>query len=136
MPIDDPDRLNNIKQLLLYVLKGSKEWQSANTAVSVGSTQTQRRLHQIMYADRDYDNLNVGSVTDERIKPLVAVENFVEKGYTVVNMSCPDRPKLLFDTVCTITDMQYVIFHGTINAEGPEAQQVTICCICRAVKCI
>ncbi|XP_047962863.1 ACT domain-containing protein ACR4-like [Salvia hispanica] len=123
MPIDDPDRLNNIKQLLLYVLKGSKEWQSANTAVSVGSTQTQRRLHQIMYADRDYDNLNVGSVTDERIKPLVAVENFVEKGYTVVNMSCPDRPKLLFDTVCTITDMQYVIFHGTINAEGPEAQQ-------------
>ncbi|KAL1550482.1 ACT domain-containing protein ACR4-like [Salvia divinorum] len=123
LPIDDPDRINNIRQLLLCVLKGSREWQSANTAVSVGSTQTQRRLHQMMYADRDYDNLYVGSVTDERIKPLVAVENCVEKGYTVLNMSCPDRPKLLFDTVCTITDMQYVIFHGTINAEGQEAQQ-------------
>lgn len=123
LAIDDPDRLNNIKQLLLYVLKGNREWRSANTAVSVGSTQTQRRLHQMMYADRDYDNQNVDSAAEERIKPLVTVENCVEKGYTVVNMSSPDRPKLLFDTVCTITDMEYVISHGTIIAEGPEAQQ-------------
>ncbi|KAH6796488.1 ACT domain repeat 4 [Perilla frutescens var. hirtella] len=123
LAIDDPDRLNNIKQLLLYVLKGNREWRSANTAVSVGSTQTQRRLHQMMYADRDYDNQNVDSATDERNKPLVTVENCVEKGYTVLNMNSPDRPKLLFDTVCTITDMQYVIFHGTIIAEGPDAQQ-------------
>ncbi|KAI3467756.1 hypothetical protein Pfo_024419 [Paulownia fortunei] len=123
LAIDDPDRLANIKQLLLYVLKGNREWRSANTAVSVGSTHTQRRLHQMMYADRDYDNQNMDSATTKRTKPLVTVENCVEKGYTVVNLSCPDRPKLLFDTVCTITDMQYVIFHGTIIAEGPEAQQ-------------
>lgn len=126
LAIDDPDRLNNIKQLLLYVLKGNREWRSANTAVSVGSTQTQRRLHQMMYADRDYDNQNVDSAAEEQIKPLVTVENCVEKGYTVVSMSSPDRPKLLFDTVCTITDMEYVISHGTIIAEGPEAQQVTL----------
>ncbi|KAL8535072.1 hypothetical protein ACS0TY_010912 [Phlomoides rotata] len=119
LAINDPDRLNNLKQLLLYVLKGNREWRSANSAVSVGSTHTQRRLHQMMYADRDYDHQNV----DERSRLLVHVENCVEKGYTVVNLRCPDRPKLLFDTVCTITDMQYVIFHGTINAEGPEAQQ-------------
>ncbi|XP_047967455.1 ACT domain-containing protein ACR4-like [Salvia hispanica] len=123
LPIDETDRLDNIKQLLLYVLKGTRKWRSANTSVSVGSTQTQRRLHQMLYADRDYDNQDAGSVTDERIKPLVTVENCVEKGYTVVHMSCPDRPKLLFDTVCTITDMQYAIFHGTVNGEGPEAQQ-------------
>ncbi|KAK6161042.1 hypothetical protein DH2020_004423 [Rehmannia glutinosa] len=122
-PIDDPDRLATIKQLLLYVLKGNREWRSANTAVSIGSTHTQRRLHQIMYADRDYDNKNEDSMTNERTKPLVTIENCVEKGYTVVNVSCPDRPKLLFDTVCTITDMQYVIFHGIIVAEGPEAEQ-------------
>ncbi|KAL0357735.1 UNVERIFIED_CONTAM: ACT domain-containing protein ACR4 [Sesamum calycinum] len=122
-PINDPDRLANIKQLLLYVLKGDREWRSANSAVSVGSTHTQRRLHQMMYADRDYDVQNVDNATTERTKPLVTVENCVEKGYTVVNLSCPDRPKLLFDTVCTLTDMQYVVFHGTIIAEGPEAQQ-------------
>ena len=133
LPIDETDRLDNIKQLLLYVLKGTRKWRSANTSVSVGSTQTQRRLHQMLYADRDYDNQDAGSVTDERIKPLVTVENCVEKGYTVVHMSCPDRPKLLFDTVCTITDMQYAIFHGTVNGEGPEAQQVTFYRIFRAV---
>lgn len=77
----------------------------------------------MMYADRDYDVQNVDNATTERTKPLVTVENCVEKGYTVVNLSCPDRPKLLFDTVCTLTDMQYVVFHGTIIAEGPEAQQ-------------
>lgn len=125
LAIDDPDRLKNLKQLLLYVLKGNREWKSANSAVSVGSTHTQRRLHQMMYADRDYDHQIVNSAPSERAKLLVHVENLVEKGYTVVNLRCPDRPKLLFDTVCTITDMQYVIFHGTIIAEGPEAQQVT-----------
>lgn len=122
--IDDPDRLANIKQLLLYVLKGDRDKRSANTAVSGGSTHTERRLHQMMYADRDYDHHNGGCSTAERMKPLVTVENCVEKGYTVVNLSCADRPKLLFDTVCTLTDMQYVVFHATIIAEGPKAQQV------------
>ncbi|KAL3835725.1 hypothetical protein ACJIZ3_010461 [Penstemon smallii] len=119
--IDDSGRLANIKQLLLYVLKGDRDRRSANTAVSVGSTHTERRLHQMMYADRDYDDHD--SVIIERTKPLVTVENCVEKDYTVVNLSCQDRPKLLFDTVCTLTDMQYVVYHGTIIAEGPVAQQ-------------
>ncbi|CAN0929192.1 ACT domain-containing protein ACR4 [Linum grandiflorum] len=118
---DDPERLAKIKQLLLYVLKGDRDRRSANTAVSVGSTHKERRLHQMMYADRDYDDLaefeQCGS------KRVVNVENCLEKGYTVVNLRCPDRPKLIFDTVCTLTDMQYVVYHGTIIAEGPDAYQ-------------
>ncbi|CAA3031248.1 ACT domain-containing ACR4-like [Olea europaea subsp. europaea] len=123
--IDDPDRLAKIKQLLLYVLKGDTDKRSANTEVSVGSTHTERRLHQMMYADRDYDNENenMNCMISDRSKPLVTAENYVDKGYTVVNVSCPDRPKLLFDTVCTLTDMQYVVFHATVIAEGPEAHQ-------------
>ncbi|XP_059656619.1 ACT domain-containing protein ACR4-like [Cornus florida] len=124
LPIGDPDRLAKIKQLLLYVLKGNRDKRGANTAVSVGSTHTERRLHQMMYADRDYDtrDTDIGSTSD-RSKPFVTVENCVDKGYTVVNLRCPDRPKLLFDTVCTLTDMQYVVFHATVIAEGPEAYQ-------------
>lgn len=126
LPLDDPDRLANIKQLLLYVLKGDRDRRGANTAVSVSSTHTERRLHQMMYADRDYDtdSMAYGSSTSTSTKPLVTVENCAERGYTVVNLMCPDRPKLLFDTVCTLTDMQYVVFHATIIAEGPEASQV------------
>lgn len=125
MPIDDPDRLAKIKQLLLYVLKGDRDKRGANTAVSVGSTHKDRRLHQMMYADRDYDMDDTDCVsTSDRRKLLVTVEHCVDKGYTVVNLMSPDRPKLLFDTVCTLTDMQYVVYHATIIAEGPEAYQV------------
>lgn len=127
-PIDDADRLAKIKQLLLYVLKGDRDKRSANTAVSVGSTHKERRLHQMMYADRDYDvdYTDSGSSNSDRSKPLVTVDDYTDKGYTVVNLRCPDRPKLLFDTVCTLTDMQYVVNHATIIAEGPEAYQVVL----------
>ena len=74
------------------------------------------------YTGNDGDS---GSTSD-RNKLLVTVDDCIDKGYTVVNLRCPDRPKLLFDTVCTLTDMQYVVYHGTVIAEGPEAYQV--CC--------
>lgn len=122
-PIDDPARLDKVKQLLLYVLKGDMDRRSANTTVSLGSTHTERRLHQLMYADRDYD-VDDGSGGTERGKPVVTVENYRDKGYTVVNVRCRDRPKLIFDTVCTLTDMEYVVYHGTVIAESPEAYQV------------
>lgn len=128
-PIEDSDRLANIRRLLRYVLKGNRDKRSAKTAISIGETHTERRLHQMMYADRDYDIDNVqeeviGLTISERIKPIVTVENYVEKGYSLINVRCDDRPKLLFDTVCTLTDMKYVVFHATIIAEGPEAYQV------------
>lgn len=124
LAIDDTDRLAKIRQLLLYVLKGDRDRRSANTAVSVDSTHKERRLHQMMYADRDYDKDDTNCISSDRTKPLVTVENCTDKGYTVVNLRGPDRPKLIFDTVCTLTDMQYVVYHGTIIAEGREAYQV------------
>ncbi|XP_059316496.1 ACT domain-containing protein ACR4-like isoform X1 [Lycium ferocissimum] len=123
LSIDDSDRLAKIRQLLLYVLKGERDRRGANTAVSVGSTHKERRLHQMMYADRDYDKDDMDCISSDRTKPLVTVESCAEKGYTVVNLRCADRPKLIFDTVCTLTDMQYVVYHGTLIAEGLEAYQ-------------
>ncbi|GAA0185397.1 hypothetical protein LIER_32685 [Lithospermum erythrorhizon] len=120
LAINDPDRLAKIKQLLLYVLKADRDLQSANTAVSAGHTHRDRRLHQMMYADGDYDK---DDTVCGRSEPLVTVDNCEDKGYTLVNVRCTDRPKLLFDTVCTLTDLQYVVFHGTINAEGTVAHQ-------------
>ncbi|ONK72029.1 uncharacterized protein A4U43_C04F14910 [Asparagus officinalis] len=123
-PIDNPDRLSTIKRLLRYVLKGNRD-RSGKTSITVGMTHTQRRLHQMMYADRDYnrsdDEEEFGG--GDRSSSCVTVENCVEKEYTVVYVRCKDRPKLLFDTVCTLTDMQYVVFHGTVISEGPEAYQ-------------
>ncbi|KAL3347638.1 hypothetical protein AABB24_021353 [Solanum stoloniferum] len=82
----------------------------------------ERRLHQLMFADRDYERA-AGEVLDEKERPNVSVVNWQDKDYSVVTIRCKDRPKLLFDTICTLTDMQYVVFHGNVDAEGPVAHQ-------------
>ncbi|KAF3431623.1 hypothetical protein FNV43_RR26354 [Rhamnella rubrinervis] len=120
--ITDPERLSRIKQLLCNVLKGSNKHRGAKTVVSHGVTHTERRLHQMMFADRDYDRTDDDAL-DEKQRPNVSVDNWYDKDYSVVTIRSKDRPKLLFDTVCTLTDMQYVVFHASIDAEGPEAYQ-------------
>ncbi|KAG6527621.1 hypothetical protein ZIOFF_009744 [Zingiber officinale] len=52
--ITDPQRLSRIKQLFCNVLKGNNRHRGAKTAVSMGITNTERRLHQLMLDDRDY----------------------------------------------------------------------------------
>ena len=43
----------------------------------------------------------------------------------MVTIRCEDRPKLLFDTVCTLTDRDYVIFRWNVDTQGPEAHHVS-----------
>ncbi|XP_062195012.1 ACT domain-containing protein ACR4-like [Phragmites australis] len=136
--IEDPERLDTAKRLLRHVLRGSsRDKKAARAAISARVAHAQRRLHQMMHADRSSSSRRRGEdgeaadagdeVADgaarSGIRPVVAVEDCAERGYTLVNVRCRDRPKLLFDTVCTLTDMQYVVFHGTVIAEGSEAYQ-------------
>ena len=126
--VSDPERLSRIKSLLRNVLKGSNTPKEAKTVVSQGEVHTDRRLHQMMFEDRDYENRVVvdddsSNVQEDRQRPDVCVDNWLDKDYSVVTVRCKDRPKLLFDTVCTLTDMQYVVFHGSVDTEGTEAYQ-------------
>mmetsp|Transcript_5236 Transcript_5236/g.15749 ORF Transcript_5236/g.15749 Transcript_5236/m.15749 type:complete len:589 (-) Transcript_5236:163-1929(-) len=41
--------------------------------------------------------------------------------YTTFHVKCRDRPQLLFDTVCTLSDLSLDIFHATIDADGTLA---------------
>ncbi|KAH7440006.1 hypothetical protein KP509_04G087400 [Ceratopteris richardii] len=121
-PIEDTQRLNTIKEQLVNVLKVKEDVKGAKTDFSMGLTHTERRLHQMMFADRDYEGSNCTSL-NRLDKPKISIENCLDKGYSVVNIQSKDRPKLLFDTVCTLTDMQYVVFHAAINSDGPLAIQ-------------
>lgn len=121
--ITDPERLSMIKKLLCNVLKGSNKSREAKTVVSHGGTHTERRLHQMMFADRDYERSSDDALGESQ-RPDVNVVNWHDRDYSVVTIRSKDRPKLLFDAVCTLTDMQYVVFHGNVDAEGPEAYQV------------
>jgi hypothetical protein len=123
LAILDTERLCRIKERLRYVFKGSNRSQDAKTKLMMGITNTERRLHQMMLEDRDYERYDKDRA-NVNPRPMVSVVNWLEKGYSVVTVRCKDRPKLLFDTVCTLTDMQYVVFHGSVDTEGPEAYQV------------
>lgn len=131
LAITDPERLYKIKALLCNVLKGSNKTRGAKTAVAMGVTHTDRRLHQLMLADRDYERSGQDSPSGNA-RPNVTVVKWYDKDYSLVTIRCKDRPKLLFDTVCTLTDMQYVVFHGNVDAEKPEAYQVfhIVTCMC------
>ncbi|KAI4974754.1 hypothetical protein ZWY2020_048361 [Hordeum vulgare] len=125
--IEEPERLDTVKRLLRHVLRGSsRDKKAARAAISAraAAPHAQRRLHQMMHADRGVHRADGDdAVADDRSLPVVVVEDCAERGYTLVNVRCRDRPKLLFDTVCTLTDMQYLVFHGTVIAEGSEAYQ-------------
>ncbi|KAF3786302.1 ACT domain-containing protein [Nymphaea thermarum] len=126
--IEDPKRLSSIKELLCSVLKGNNDLSTAKTSVSLEVVHRQRRLHQMMYEDRDYERTERAAPAREGdatgLKPQVTLTDCSEKDYSVVMMQSKDRPKLLFDTVCTLTDMQYVVFHGKVDTTRMEAYQV------------
>ncbi|XP_068648552.1 ACT domain-containing protein ACR3-like [Aristolochia californica] len=121
--VDDPIRLLAMEEQLKNVLRGrgDDESKGARTSFSIGSTHTDRRLHQMMFDDGDCEG--GGGLDGDDFKPIITIERCAEKGYSVVNVRCKDRSKLLFDIVCTLTDMQYVVFHASIGAEGPYAIQ-------------
>ncbi|KAI3784621.1 hypothetical protein L1987_43723 [Smallanthus sonchifolius] len=120
--IEDPERLLTIKNRLCNVFKGNNDLKTAKMTLSPpGYMHRERRLHQIMFADRDYEKVDQEDING--LKAEVSVLDCVEKDYTVITMRCKDRPKLLFDTVCTITDMQYVVYHGVVHTGKMEAYQ-------------
>ena len=77
----------------------------------------------MMFNDRDYERVDDDAL-DENKRPNANVVNWHDKDYSVVTIQSKDRPKLLFDTVYTLTDMQYVVFCASVNAKGLEAYQV------------
>ncbi|KAK1323990.1 hypothetical protein QJS10_CPA02g00231 [Acorus calamus] len=116
--IDDPSRLASIKDHLSTVLRAVETGLSGCAPVSM--THAERRLHQLMLANRDFDGC------EERTTTAVSIERCEERGYSVVFVDCLDRARLMFDTVCTLTDMEYVVFHASVTSDGNFAHQASV----------
>lgn len=124
--IESPPLMVKIKGLLESVMKSNDSLTGARITFAEATTHTERRLHQMMFADRDFEARNCGgyvSGTSIKQKPMISVRNCAETMYSIINVKCADRPKLLFDTVCTLTDMQYLVYHATIDSEIDLATQ-------------
>lgn len=133
-PITDPCRVAHVQAQLENVVEAHHiygERRSVRLLAPITSqTHTERRLHQLMMADRDYEDCSCscsGGRDHEEyeyqrphkrkgagsMETQVSIENCKEKGYSIVTVRSKDRPKLLFDTVCALTDMQYAVFHAS-----------------------
>lgn len=123
-PIEDELKIDTIVTRLRNVLEGDTDIRSAKTVVSLAVTHTERRLHQMMFADRDYERKPIIWTSGD--SPVVSVQNCFERGYSGVNIHCKDRAKLMFDVLCTLTDMDYIIFHATVKTGGDRANMVYV----------
>lgn len=143
-PLDDR-RLAAIEDHLTTVLRAttsqnpagefSKQQEVKTAGLPEGEgtmmTNVERRLHQLMLSVRDFDRPTVRPVVKLGLnggeeggrRPSVVIESCKEKGYSIVTVQCKDRPRLMFDTVCTLTDMQYVVFHASIDSHRGYAFQ-------------
>ncbi|XP_008788826.2 ACT domain-containing protein ACR2 isoform X1 [Phoenix dactylifera] len=138
--IDDPNRLATIEDQLSTILRpttiADDNPRGAKThflGCDSSMSHTERRLHQLMLANRDFDgppgqvSTSLSSISMDHVeggrKTVVSIDRCAEKGYSIVTVECMDRPKLMFDTVCTLTDMQYVIFHASSASHGLFAYQ-------------
>lgn len=121
--IEDPKRLCLIKNLLGNVLKGNNNTRTPKIMISSsGSSHAGQRLHRLMFSDRDFEKEE--GVNDKKSRTHVCVLDCNDRDYTVVTVRSKDRSNLLFDTLCSLTDMQYVVFHGTVITGRREAYQV------------
>ncbi|KAM0908945.1 hypothetical protein ACQ4PT_015128 [Festuca glaucescens] len=113
---DDAVRVARIESRLDPLFRGVSDDASAGVVVVPACTvpHADRRLHQLMCEARDPDRAFP--------TPSVSVESCGERGYSVVTLQCPDRPKLLFDVVCTLADMDYLVVDGTVDTSRGEAR--------------
>ncbi|WJX23895.1 hypothetical protein P8452_13076 [Trifolium repens] len=87
----------------------------------------ERRLHQLMMLSIDDFDEDFNCSSKEKEKIMVTVESCKQRGYTIVNVECKDHSRLMFDIVCTLTDMDYDIFHAyTRSQEGYVFQEYFI----------
>ncbi|XP_078441626.1 ACT domain-containing protein ACR6-like [Wolffia australiana] len=114
----EPVKLAALRDLLCNVLRGDGgDPVTARVALAADSAaHPARRLHQLMFSGEKY--LAAAAEKYPAAPVHVAVSYCPEKDYTMVTVRSPDRPKLLFDTLCALADLGYLVFHGTVVARG------------------
>ncbi|XP_020582963.1 ACT domain-containing protein ACR4-like [Phalaenopsis equestris] len=151
-PISDPTHLGYVEEQVRCIVKAhhfpGELWRVRLLGPTNHQIHTERRLHQLMQEDKDYEiesplspfknghfclvNMDIeakrwlggdGGGNGAVCGPYVSIETWKERDYLVVNVRSRDRPKLLFDTVCTLTDLDYDVFHASMSSHGSIAIQ-------------
>ncbi|KAK2437176.1 ACT domain-containing protein ACR3 [Trifolium repens] len=129
--ISDQSHVASIENNLSTMLCGTNHIKVKTTRIlGLKGTLTctiERRLHQLMMLSIDDFDEDFNCSYKEKEKIMVTVESCKQRGYTIVNIECKDHSRLMFDIVCTLTDMDYDIFHAyTRSQEGYAFQEYFI----------
>ncbi|KAJ3690550.1 hypothetical protein LUZ61_019714 [Rhynchospora tenuis] len=127
--IEDATRIDVIECRLSHLLNLGEQNDGRVSIISMPALEgsishADRRLHQMMFEDFDFDCVDdTEAIAMDTDVPCVSVQDWAERGYSIVTVQCKDRRKLLFDVVCTLTDMDFVLSHGTLDTEGDQAHE-------------
>ena len=142
--IPDAAKTKRLEEMLEDILRSEKGSHHVDAHNKKGIVHYDRRLHQLMLQDdiedwrskRKMERYQQSSNTQmpkvvssdsfqssensfrspKYDKPVIDISYFSHSNYWTVNIKCRDRTKLLLDTVCSLNDMEFDIYHGTIDA--------------------
>ncbi|PKU86240.1 hypothetical protein MA16_Dca002071 [Dendrobium catenatum] len=150
LPILDRTRLTYLGDYMANVMEAhhfpGEQWGVRLRSPTACRIHTERRLHKMLQQHKDYDvgplplpveddqlSLTITAmVTNKRFgcgnigvvfRPQVSVESWRGRDCLVVNVKSSDRPKLMFDTVCALTYLNYDELHGSVISHGSVAIQ-------------
>ncbi|KAI8467573.1 MAG: hypothetical protein J3K34DRAFT_523655 [Monoraphidium minutum] len=63
-------------------------------------------------------------VSPKYSRPQVTIQHYAHMHYWLVTIRCKDRNKLLFDSVCTLSDLNYDVYHAAVDCEGEACVQL------------
>eukprot|EP00210_Caulerpa_lentillifera_P009429 g8990.t1 len=139
--LNSSPRLNPICQRLKNMLGGPLDYAVVSPSKCRGHVHHELRLHLMLLREEDKqwqqqkqlnikenENHNSSTVVDDLMpckyrspklgKPNVSIQPWPRLGYWLINIQCKDRRKLLFDTVCTLTDLDFDIYHGSVESKA------------------
>lgn len=137
-------RLSLVCQVLQELLGGPLEYAVVSPSKCRGHVHHEHRLHLMLLREEaqqwqqqrlcikeNTDIQNSSSVVDDLgscmyrspklRKPNVSIQPWPRLGYWLVKIQCKDRRKLLFDTVCTLTDLDFDVYHGSVECKAQLA---------------
>lgn len=141
-PLSDPSKKKALSNLLLEMMdKNGNGIVKFSDVLKQRQVHHERRLHNLLLEEEMhlYDaamleseragkafayhiaahvpELDSPYVSTKYCQPTVMVTDSPAKKYWFVTIRCMDRNKLLFDTVCTLSDLEFDVWHATIDSE-------------------
>ncbi|CAI5517174.1 unnamed protein product [Closterium sp. Naga37s-1] len=131
-PVTHPAALAEMHDSLCSVMESDSIRIEARHSFFVGEAQTDQRLHQLMFADRDYEaagiHVSPAGAADEKLRfeeaalrvnpPRVVFDNHSDPVSTLVKVDSANKQGCLLQVVQLLTDLDLVISKAYISSDG------------------